>query len=146
MKIVTFLTICLLIITIAGRAQDSIPNIKKETITRIKVVKDTQTKTEIIEEVIQESDSLSLQSIDRENMNANYSSKTEIDIQKRQDSIANTKAIQAQLEANKKALESEIEASRKAELERARKEKELLDQKKEVQAMKRLKAGKKKDN
>ncbi len=146
MKIVTFLTICLLIITIAGRAQDSIPNIKKETITRIKVVKDTQTKTEIIEEVIQESDSLSLQSIDRENMDVNYSSKTEIDIQKRQDSIANTKAIQAQLEANKKALESEIKASRKAELERARKEKELLDQKKEVQAMKRLKAGKKKDN
>ena len=144
MKFITTIVLFLILSTFSAVAQDSIANIKKVTITRVKVVKDTQTKTEVIEEVIEEKDSLSLKSIDNENMDASYVAKTETDIKRKQDSITNLKALQAQIEANKKALEAEIEASRKAELERARKEKELLEQNKEVQNMKRLKAGKRK--
>ncbi len=144
MKFITAFVLFLILLTFSAVAQDSIVNIKKVTITRVKIIKDTQTKTEIIEEVIEEKDSLSLKSIDNENMDASYVVKTETDIKRRQDSINNLKALQAQIEANKKALEAEIEASRKAELERARKEKELLEQNKEVQNMKRLKAGKRK--
>lgn len=144
MKFITTIVLFLILSTFSAVAQDSIANIKKVTITRVKVIKDTQTKTEVIEEVIEEKDSLSLKSIDNENMDASYVAKTETDIKRKQDSITNLKALQAQIEANKKALEAEIEASRKAELERARKEKELLEQNKEVQNMKRLKAGKRK--
>ncbi len=144
MKFITTIMLILILSAFSAVAQDSIANIKKVTITRVKVIKDTQTKTEVIEEVIEEKDSLSLKSIDNENMDASYVAKTETDIKRKQDSIANLKALQTQIEANKKALEAEIEASRKAELERARKEKELLEQNKEVQNMKRLKAGKRK--
>ncbi len=144
MKLLIPLSITLFMISFSVVAQDSIVNIKKETIVRVKVVKDTQTKTEIIEEVIQERDSLSLKSIDAENMDVSYSSKTQSDLKRKQDSIANEEAIRKQIEKNQKEMQAEIEATRKEALERAKKERELLEQKKEVQNMKRLKAGKRK--
>jgi hypothetical protein len=121
------------------RSQDStnVKNIKQETITRVITVKDTAVSKTITEKLIEEKQIIKVEDTGEENQNIEFT-KDKKETVNVVDEVNVDRTNEEQIQEIKNAQLREIEESREKQLLKAKEEKKIIDQRKEVLEMKRL--------